>query len=104
MSIQENDDIQRKFEKLNDEFRELSKKEEYLQSILNSLKQQEDMLQNALKEASETGEERLQKERRQKDEQAIARLEEAWMESSSEDEDTKSNFDLISFIGNSNNK
>ena len=82
----------------------MSKKEEYLQSILRSLKHQEDTLQKALREASETGEERLQKERRRKDEQAIARLEQAWMESSSEDEDTKSNFDLISLIGNSKNE
>jgi predicted RNase H-like nuclease (RuvC/YqgF family) len=88
-------------QKLDEEFLELSKREDHLKSILASLKEQEETLQKALKEASETGQERLQKQRRQKDEQAMARLEQAWMESSSEDEDTKSNFDLMSFMGNS---
>jgi predicted RNase H-like nuclease (RuvC/YqgF family) len=104
MSNHAHDDVKKELQKLDDELLELSRKEEYLQAILRSLKQQEDTLQKALKEASETGEERLQNERRRKDEQAIARLEQALMESSSEDEDIKSHFDLTSFVGNSKNE
>lgn len=76
---------------LADEYCELSKKERSLSDVLERLQREEEVLQSALKEASKSGAQRLQEERREKDATKISRLEQVLMESSSEEEDDGSN-------------
>jgi hypothetical protein len=73
--------------KLDESYCELSKQEESLTEVLHRLQQEERVLQLALKEASETGTQRMQQERRDKDATAILRLEQALMESSSSEDE-----------------
>jgi hypothetical protein len=82
-----NDTALQGLEKLADEYCELSTREDSLYEVLGRLEREEAVLQTAFKEASKTGAQRLQEERREKDATKIARLEEALMESSSEEDD-----------------
>lgn len=74
-------------EKLAGDYCELSTREDSLNAVLGRLEREEAVLQAAFEEASKTGAQRLQEERREKEATKIARLEEALMESSSEDDD-----------------
>lgn len=90
--------------KLDQEYCELSEREEVLVAILRRLQEEETALHHALREAAETGEQRMQDKLRERDEAAIARLEQALMESSSEEEDapdTQSLFTSPNFSGES---
>ncbi len=75
--------------KLDQEYLELSVREDALITVLRRLQEEETALRLALQEAAETGAQRMQQALRDKDQAAIARLEQALMESSSEDEDAK---------------
>ena len=88
--------------KLDQEYCELSVREGVLVSILQRLQEEETALRQALREAMETGEHRMQQDLRKKDEAAIARLEQALMESSSDDDVTRPDASsLFSFTGGS---
>mmetsp|Transcript_14080 Transcript_14080/g.21507 ORF Transcript_14080/g.21507 Transcript_14080/m.21507 type:complete len:114 (-) Transcript_14080:777-1118(-) len=96
-------DLRQKQKHLADEYETLSKQEDNLRAILDQLKREEELLREALKEASESGQERLQKQQDEKNAAAIKRLEEALL-----DDDSSSNgnegdhgtdkFDLSSMI------
>ena len=73
--------------KLDQQYLELSVREEALMTVLQRLQEEETALRRALQEAAETGEQRMQQALRDKDLAAIARLEQALMGSSSEEED-----------------
>jgi hypothetical protein len=93
--------------KLDQEYLELSVREDALIAILRRLQEEETTLHLALQEASETGEQRMQQALRDKDQAAIARLEQALMGSSSDEEDTnaadgQSLFSFPKFSGGSN--
>ena len=83
--------------KLDQEFCELLSQEASLTEIWHRLQQEEVVLQQAFKEASETGEQQMQQRRLEKDATAISRLEQALMESSS-DEDNGNFPDVQSFV------
>jgi hypothetical protein len=88
--------------KLDQEYCELSEQEGVLVSILRRLQEEETALRHALREAMETGGHRMQQDLRQKDEAAIARLEQALMESSSDEDVTGPDVQsLFSFTGGS---
>lgn len=84
---------------LNKEYSELSKQEELLVEMLTRLEKEERVLKQALKEACETGAQRLQQQRQAQEASALSRLEQALMESSSsEDEDNNNHNDAQSLF------
>lgn len=87
MSVAADDDANNGLKTLNNEYLELSKQEDLLEETLQRLEKEEITLKQALKEANETGAQRLQQQRRDQEATALERLEQALMESSEDDEE-----------------
>jgi vacuolar-type H+-ATPase catalytic subunit A/Vma1 len=83
---------------LDEEFCELLNQEASLNEIWRRLQHEAVVLQQALKEASETGEQQMQQRRLDKDATAISRLEQALMMESSSDEDERHFQDVQSLV------
>ena len=74
--------------RLGKEYRSIQDEEEELTEILHRLKQEERCLEGALQEASQTGQEQLQRQRRDRQADIVARLEDALL---GEDDSSSSN-------------
>lgn len=77
-------------ERLNEEYIELSKQEASILEELHHLQQDETLLRDALQEMSETAREKMERKKRQREEDIVKNLQEALMRndsSSSEDDE-----------------
>jgi predicted RNase H-like nuclease (RuvC/YqgF family) len=73
-------------DRLDDEYAEIRSMESHLSAALARLEREEVHLKEALQLASESGGERLQKQREARDNEAIKRLENALLDGSSDDD------------------
>ena len=82
--------------RLDDEYAKLNNEERNMMHILERLKREEAALQKALQEASVSGAERLRRDRKERDDAAVARLESALFEIDTSDDEPNETKDLSS--------
>jgi predicted RNase H-like nuclease (RuvC/YqgF family) len=73
--------------RLDDEYEKLNREERNMMAILERLKREQASLQAAIQEASESGADRLRKDRKEREDAAMARLENALFESDTSDDE-----------------
>jgi predicted RNase H-like nuclease (RuvC/YqgF family) len=94
---------QKAIDRLDVEYAEIQSMESHLSAALARLEREEVHLQEALQLASESGGERLQRQREARDNEAIERLENALLEGSSDDEsDSVQDSSSVSLMGDLN--
>jgi phosphopantothenoylcysteine synthetase/decarboxylase len=88
ITLSENDKVE-EMDRLNKEYMELSNSETKILQELRQLEQDEILLRNALKDMSETAREKLDRQRREREEDIVKNLQAALMgnDSSSSDDD-----------------
>ena len=88
ITLSENDKVE-EIDRLNKEYMELSNSETKILQELRQLEQDEILLRNALKDMSETAREKLDRQRREREEDIVKNLQAALMgnDSSSSDDD-----------------
>lgn len=82
--------------RLDDEYAKLNNDERNMMHILERLSREEAALQKALQEVSGSGAERLKRDRKERDDAAVARLESALFEIDSSDDEPSETKDVSS--------
>lgn len=82
--------------RLDDEYAKLNNEERNLMHILERLRREEVALRKSLQEASDSGAEQLKRDRKERDDAAVARLESALFGSDSSDDEPNETNDVSS--------